>query len=91
MREAWGPNGEVADYKLRSNDRWLLSPAECRVLGMRLGEWLGSGAHRIEFDGQSYDLGPEVKSRPDREARAMLEGLAAFFLLAAQHQGLEVH
>jgi hypothetical protein len=90
-REAWGPNGEVADYKLRSNDRWLLSPEECRVLGLRLGEWLRSGVHRIELEGQSYDLGPEVKSKHDREARAMLEDLAAFFVLAAQHQGLEVH
>ena len=90
-REAWGPNGEVADYKLRSNDRWVLSPEECRVLGSRLGEWLRSGAHRIELEGQSYDLGPEVKSKHDREARVMLEDLAAFFVLAVQHQGLEVH
>jgi len=90
-RELWGPNGEVADYKLRSNDRWVLSPEECRVLGSRLGEWLRSGAHRIELEGQSYDLGPEVKSRNDREARALLEDLAAFFPLAARHQGLEVH
>jgi hypothetical protein len=90
-REKWGPNGEVADYKLRSNDRWVLSLEECRVLGARLGEWLRSGAHHIEFEGQSYNLGPEVKSRHDREARALLEDLSAFFLLASQHQGMEVH
>jgi len=46
-REMWGPNGEVAEYKLRSNDRWVLSPEECRVLGSRLGDWLRSGAHRV--------------------------------------------
>lgn len=90
-REAWGPNGEVADYKLRSNDGWRLSPEECRVLGLRLGEWLRAGAPRLEHEGQSYDLRPEAKSRHDREARTLLEGLSAFFLLASQHQGMEVH
>jgi len=90
-RERWGPNGEVADYKLRTKDHWLLFPEECRVLGSRLGEWLLSGVHCVESEGHCYDLGPKAKSKYDREARAMLEGLAAFFLLAAQHQGLEVH
>jgi hypothetical protein len=71
----------VAAYKWRSNEGWLVTPAECRAVARRVR------AH-TEVIARDYftDAGMSAE-----QGRAWLEGWAGFHELAAEHGGYRVY
>ncbi|MEZ4453483.1 MAG: hypothetical protein R3B09_28745 [Nannocystaceae bacterium] len=74
-------DGQVGAYKLVTNDAWLVTPEECRILAARLRE-------HVELIARDFfpDAGVSVE-----DGRTWLLGFARYNELAAEHGGYRVY
>jgi hypothetical protein len=75
-------DGRVASYKWESNDGWLVTPAECRIIAERV---------RKSADMIAREFFTDIDGMTEEQGRAWVTGWIRFHELAAEHGGYRVY